>query len=62
MILNKSESIISRVNKIRDNLTEELKLARHDLTTKLEETDKYYGDQLEITQANIDRNKALNKE
>ncbi len=32
MILNKSESIISRVNKIRDNLTEELKIARNDLT------------------------------
>jgi len=49
MIINKSESIISRVNKIRDNLIEELKTARVDLTSKLEETDKYYGEQLEIT-------------
>ena len=49
MIVNKSESIISRVNKIRDNLIEELKVAKNDLTSKLEETDKYYGEQLEIT-------------
>jgi predicted phage gp36 major capsid-like protein len=62
MIVNKSESIISRVNKIRDNIMDELKNAKVELTNKIEDADKYYGEQLEITQASIDRNKVLLKE
>eukprot|EP00347_Sterkiella_histriomuscorum_P022884 403336796 len=62
MIVNKSESIISRVNKVRDNIMDELKTAKTELQTKLEETDKYYGDQMEITQSQIDKNKVLQKE
>ena len=62
MIVNKSESIISRVNKIRDNIMDELKNAKVELTNKIEDADKYYGEQLEITQSSIDRTKVLLKE
>jgi len=62
MIINKSESIISRVNKIRDNIMDELKNAKVELTNKIEDADKYYGEQLEITQSSIDRTKVLLKE
>ena len=62
MILNKSDSIISRVNKIRDNIAEEMKTSKTELTHKIEETDKYFGEQLEIMQSNIDKNKAMAKE
>ncbi|CDW72692.1 UNKNOWN [Stylonychia lemnae] len=62
MIVNKSESIISRVNKIRDNIMDELKNAKIELTNKIEDADKYFGEQLEITQASIDRNKVILKE
>lgn len=44
MIVNKSESIISRVNKIRDNIMDELKGAKAELTNKIDENDKYYGE------------------
>jgi len=44
MIINKSESIISRVNKIRDNIMDELKNAKIELTNKIEDADKYYGE------------------
>ena len=44
MILNKSDSIISRVNKIRDNIAEEMKTSKTELTHKIEETDRYFGE------------------
>lgn len=48
MIVNKTESIISRINKIRDHIMEELKKAKDELTIKIEENDKYCIDQIEI--------------
>lgn len=44
MIVNKTESIISRVNKVRDNLLEDIKKSREELQLKLNETDKYLVD------------------
>lgn len=41
---------------------DELKNAKNELTSKIEEADKYYGEQLEITQSTIDRNKILAKD
>lgn len=41
MIVNKNESIITRVNKIRDTITEELKRAKEDLHGKIVEVDKF---------------------
>ena len=48
MILNKSENIISRINKVRDNIMDDLRISKTDLTTKIEETDKFFSEQLEI--------------
>lgn len=42
MIVNKAENIISRMNKIRDNIMEDLKNSKNELGNKLEETDKYF--------------------
>lgn len=42
MIINKSESIISRVNKIRDNIMDDLGKTKGDIHNKLEELDKYF--------------------
>lgn len=42
MIVNKAENIISRMNKIRDNIMEDLKSSKNELSNKLEETDKYF--------------------
>lgn len=48
MIVNKSENMISRMNKIRDNIMEDLKLSKTELTNKIGETDKYFNEQIEI--------------
>ena len=42
MIVNKSESIITRVNKIRDHIMDDLKLAKTELTSKIEENERYF--------------------
>ena len=47
MIVNKAENIISRVNKVRDNIMEDLKTSKTELASKIEETDKYFAEQLE---------------
>jgi hypothetical protein len=47
-MINKTEGIISRVNKVRDNLMDELKKSMEVLTLKIDETDKYCVDQLDI--------------
>jgi hypothetical protein len=62
MIVNKSENIISRVNKVRDNIMEELKSAKNDLTAKIEESDKFFNEQLDSMHASIERNKLFAKE
>ena len=48
MIVNKSENIISRINKVRDNIMDDLKNSKNELTNKIEETDKYFAEQLEL--------------
>ena len=62
MIVNKSENIISRVNKVRDNIMEELKNSKQELSNKIEESDKYFVEQFDSVNANMDRNKLLAKE
>ena len=44
MIVNKTESIVSRVNKVRDNIMDDLKKAKEELSNKIEETDKFCVD------------------
>jgi len=44
MILNKSENIISRINKVRDNIMDDLKMSKSELTSKIEETDKFFSE------------------
>lgn len=44
MIVNKTDGIVSRVNKVRDNIMEDLKKQRDDLSHKIEETDKFCVD------------------
>jgi hypothetical protein len=44
MIINKSESIVTRVNKVRDNIMDDLKKAKEDLINKIEDTDKFCVD------------------
>jgi hypothetical protein len=56
-MINKTEGIISRVNKVRDNLMDELKKSKEELTLKIDETDKYCVDQLDILQSSIERNR-----
>jgi hypothetical protein len=58
----KTENITNRLTKIRDQLTDELKTAKNDLSHKIEETDKFFNEQVEILQASIERNKIMAKE
>jgi hypothetical protein len=44
MIVNKAENIISRVNKVRDNIMEELKTSKLELGGKIDDNDKYTGE------------------
>ena len=44
MMVNKTDSIISRVNKVRDNIMEDLKKAKDDLAFMIDENDKIYTD------------------
>lgn len=48
MIINKTESIVSRINKVRDHIMEELKKSKEHLSNKIEEADKYSLDQFEV--------------
>lgn len=62
MVVTKTEAISSRLTKTRDQFTDDLKTARNDLTLKIEETDKFFNEQVEILQASIERNKVMAKE
>lgn len=62
MIVNKTESIVSRVNKVRDNILEDLKKAKDDLQHKIDETDKICTDQFEIIQASLERSRQFTKD
>jgi uncharacterized membrane-anchored protein YhcB (DUF1043 family) len=62
MIITKSESLQARLAKTKDSLQEELKTTKNDLTLKIEETDKFFNEQVEILQASIERNKVTAKE
>lgn len=62
MIITKSESLQARLAKTKDALQEELKTSKNDLTVKIEETDKFFNEQVEILQASIERNKVTAKE
>ena len=59
MILSKSESILSRVNKVRDNLVEDLRKVKDDIVSKVDENDKYFTEQLEILQGALERSRHL---
>jgi hypothetical protein len=48
MMATKTENIANRLTKVRDQLTDELKTAKNDLTLKIEETDKFFNEQVEI--------------
>ena len=62
MMINKTESIASRLSKTKDLLMEELKLNKSELGLKIEETDKFFNEQVEILQSSIERNKVTAKE
>jgi pyruvate/2-oxoglutarate dehydrogenase complex dihydrolipoamide acyltransferase (E2) component len=62
MMVSKMEAITSRLSKVRDQFQDELKNARNELTLKIEETDKFFNEQVEILQASIERNKVMAKE
>jgi hypothetical protein len=62
MMVSKMEAITSRLSKIRDQFSDDLKNARNELTLKIEETDKFFNEQVEILQASIERNKVMAKE
>jgi len=47
---------------VRDQLSDELKTSKNDLSLKIEETDKFFNEQVEILQASIERNKVMAKE
>jgi hypothetical protein len=55
MMINKSESILTRVNKVRDMIMDDLKKTKDDLLVKIDECDKFAIDQGEILQASIER-------
>jgi hypothetical protein len=42
MMVNKSENIISRMNKIRDNIVDELRTSKAELTNKMEDADRFF--------------------
>ena len=56
------ESLSTRLTKAKDTLTDDLKTAKHVLTFKIEETDKFFNEQVEILQGTIERNKGISKE
>lgn len=62
MIITKTESISSRLSKVRESFMDELKASKNELTLKIEETDKFFNEQVEILQASIERNKIMAKE
>jgi hypothetical protein len=43
-MINKTESIASRLSKTKDLLMEELKLNKSELGLKIEETDKFFNE------------------
>lgn len=44
MIVNKTENILTRINKVRDNIVDDLKKSRDELASKIEEADKFCVD------------------
>jgi CHASE3 domain sensor protein len=62
MMITKTENISTRLSKTKEQLLDDLKTAKNDLTLKIEETDKFFNDQVEILQASIERNKIMAKE
>lgn len=44
VIVNKTESIISRINKVRDNIMDDLKKIKDETSIRIDETDKYCTD------------------
>ena len=62
MMATKTENITNRLTKVRDQLSDELKTSKNDLSMKIEETDKFFNEQVEILQASIERNKVMAKE
>lgn len=62
MMITKTESISSRLSKTKDHFAEELKAAKNELTLKIEETDKFFNEQVEILQTTIERNKLVAKD
>ena len=62
MMATKTENITNRLTKVRDQLSDELKTSKNDLSLKIEETDKFFNEQVEILQASIERNKVMAKE
>ena len=62
MMVKQIESLSTRLTKAKDTLTDDLKTAKHVLTFKIEETDKFFNEQVEILQGTIERNKGISKE
>lgn len=46
--MSKLEAITNRLTKVRDQFSDELKNAKNELTLKIEETDKFFNEQVEI--------------
>ena len=61
-MINKTESLSARLSKTKDGFMDELKASKNELTLKIEETDKFFNEQVEILQASIERNKLMAKE
>ena len=46
MMVKQIESLSTRLTKAKDTLTDDLKTAKHVLTFKIEETDKFFNEQV----------------
>jgi hypothetical protein len=44
MMVNKTDGIVSRINKVRDNIMEDMKKQSFDLTNKIDDADKFCVD------------------
>lgn len=61
-IATRTETISSRLTKTKDTIIDELKAMKNELSLTIEQTDKFFNEQVETLQANIERNKVTAKE
>ena len=61
-LATRAEAISSSLTKTKDTIIEELKALKNETTLKIEQTDKFFNEQVETLQSNIERNKVTAKE